>query len=251
MAEGPQVLRRTEWLHRYLQGRRVYHCDSFRPSLDAELLTGRGVVRVICKGKQIFMEFEGGVFLHNHQLMRGRWIKLDGRQMFYPDETWLGLYVGPYTICNLKGQRLKIINGDEMEEWLSRLGPDLMKSPCPKQEILQALSVSRLAISEALLDQSVVSGIGNIAKSEALYRAKTDPRLPACELDADQIVRLIDASKEVLWDSYRAGGRWDCRVYRRRGSRCDDCGHRIQSLCLKPSNRKTYYCPVCQRADLI
>ena len=71
-------------------------------------MTGRQIQRAFCKGKHIFIEFDGGSFLHNHLLMRGKWKKLDGNQLFLPEGAWLGLYVGPYTICNLNGQMLNL-----------------------------------------------------------------------------------------------------------------------------------------------
>ena len=113
MSEGPQVLRRTEWLDRHLAGRNVLRCISARTEIPAESLTGRKIQRSFCKGKHIFIEFDGGAFLHNHLLMRGKWKKLDGNQLFLPDSAWLGLYVGPYTICNLNGQMLDLVGQDE------------------------------------------------------------------------------------------------------------------------------------------
>ena len=109
MSKGPQVLRRTEWLHKHLQSRRIVRCHSSRSDIPAEELAGRVVQRAFCKGKHIFIEFDGGRFLHNHLLMKGIWRKLEGQQLFFPDTTWLALYVGPFTICNLKGQMLKLV----------------------------------------------------------------------------------------------------------------------------------------------
>ena len=76
VSEGPQVLRRTEWLDRHLAGRNVLRCISARTEIPAESLTGRKIQRAFCKGKHIFIEFGGGAFLHNHLLMRGKWKKL-------------------------------------------------------------------------------------------------------------------------------------------------------------------------------
>jgi endonuclease-8 len=182
VSEGPQVLRRTEWLNRHLSGRHVVRCHSTRSDIPADALTGRIVQRAFCKGKHIFVEFDGGSFLHNHLLMRGIWRKLEGQQLFLPDGTWLALYVGPYTICNLKGQLLKLADQEEVTALCSSLGPDAMTQPFPSDEIRRSLAATKLPVAEALLAQSIVAGVGNIAKSEALYRAGVDPRLAACEL---------------------------------------------------------------------
>ena len=73
MAEGPQVLRRTEWLHRYLADRTVLRCESKRDDIPADRLTGLTVQRVFCHGKNIFVQFQSGLLLYNHLLMRGTW----------------------------------------------------------------------------------------------------------------------------------------------------------------------------------
>ena len=167
MSEGPQVLRRTEWLHKHLQARRIVRCHSARIDIPAEKLTGRTVLRAFCKGKHIFIEFDDGRFLHNHLLMKGIWRKLTGQQLFFPDTMWLALYVGPFTICNLKGQMLKLVNEDAVKLQCNSLGSDAMSLPFPRDEIYQSLGATKLAISEASLDQKVLCGVGNIAKSEA------------------------------------------------------------------------------------
>lgn len=247
MSEGPQVLRRTEWLGRCLSGRKVLRCMSARTEIPAESLTGRQIRQVFCKGKHIFIEFDGGAFLHNHLLMRGKWKKLDGNQLFLPDDAWLGLYVGPYTICNLNGQMLNLVGHDDVAAQLASLGPDAMTQPYPAEEIRAALAACTLPISETLLDQSVLAGVGNIAKSEILFQTGLDPRVPANEVTGATMDRLLESIRRVLWASYHAGGRWVCQVYHRNGQRCEVCGSVIRSIRLAPSKRATYFCPSCQR----
>ena len=241
------MLRRTEWLHRHLASRKVLRCQSSRSDVPAEALNDKQVQQVFCKGKHIFLEFEGGLFLHNHLLMRGTWKKLEGQQLFLPPNTWIALYVGPYTVCNLSGQMLKVVNTRDVEEQLAALGPDAMGRPFPEKEIAEQLMAIQLPIAEALLDQSAVAGVGNIAKSEILFSAGIDPRVKACELDDGVMAGLLTAIKETLWSSYHNGGRWKCRIYRKRGDACTKCGKTIQSIRQAPSKRTTYFCPRCQR----
>jgi len=246
MAEGPQVRRRTEWLHKHLAGRAVLGCDSTREDLPAESLIGKSVRRAFCQGKHIVLEFEGDLFLHNHLLMRGTWKKLEGRQLFLPPNAWLALYMGPYTICNLGGQMLKIVSRGALQQRLASLGPDAMAEPFPETAIAQRLKGQPLPIAEALLDQSLVAGIGNIAKSEILYAAGIDPRAKISELNDAELTGLLHAAHAVLWASYHAGGRWNCSVYRKAGEACKTCGETIRCIRQAPSRRTTYFCPACQ-----
>jgi formamidopyrimidine-DNA glycosylase len=121
--------------------------------------------------------------------------------LFLPDGAWLGLYVGPYTICNLNGQMLSLVGQDDVAAQLASLGPDAMSRPYPADKIRTALTASRLPISEALRDQSVLAGVGNIAKSEILFQTWLDPRTPANEMKA--MDRLLESIRSVLWKSYR------------------------------------------------
>jgi formamidopyrimidine-DNA glycosylase len=178
--------------------------------------------------------------------MRGRWRELGGRLLFLPPGAWLGIYVGPYTICNFMGQVLRVVSAEEVPEIMGELGPDVMDEPFPEDAVTRALGTSGLPIAEALLDQSVVCGLGNIAKSEALYRAGVNPRLPGCSLDDRSLKKLARVSAGVCWESYRSGGRWRCRVYRRGGQACESCGGPIKMLRQEPSRRSTYFCPSCQ-----
>jgi formamidopyrimidine-DNA glycosylase len=109
--------------------------------------------------------------------------------------------------------------------------------------------VSQLPISEALLDQSILAGVGNIAKSEILYLARLDPRIRASRLSGQEMDRLFQSTQDILWRSYHAGGRWERHIYQRAGKPCKSCGGPIQSLSLAPSRRAIFYCPQCQAAD--
>lgn len=218
-----------------------------RDDIPAAELTGRIVERAFCKGKHIFIALEGGRFLHNHLLMRGVWRRLSGQQLFFPDATWLALYVGPFTICNIKGQQLRLVDESAVSRQFASLGPDAMSRPYPAEAIRDALHGTDLPISEALLNQGLLCGVGNVAKSESLFRARVDPRIAGCDLTSAELDRLLAAIPAVLWGSYELGGRWTHYVYRRIGQPCGHCGTAIRSVRLAPSQRSTYYCPTCQR----
>ena len=122
-----------------------------------------------------------------------------------------------------------------------------MDEPFPEKEIADRLMGQGLSIAEALLDQSVVAGIGNIAKSEILFSAGIDPRAKVTELGDGEMPKLLKAVHETLWNSYNKGGRWKCSVYRKVGEQCINCGGTIRSIKQPPSRRTTYFCPNCQK----
>ncbi len=107
--------------------------------------------------------------------------------------------------------------------------------------------VQRLPISEALLDQSVLAEIGNIAKSEILFSARIDPRAKVSELGDGEMPRLLAAIHETLWASYTNRGRRKCSVHRKAGEACAMCGGTVRSISQPPSRRTTNFCPKCKK----
>ncbi len=156
---------------------------------------------------------------------------------------------------------------------VGKLGPEPLGDDFQPAAFVVSLKRSRQAIKVRLLDQTVVAGIGNIYASEALFRARISPQLPARKLSRSQVTRLWRAIREVLTEAIECGstvplnfggGRSDglfyfgrapgamdfyeerLRVYGRAGRSCPDCGVSIKRI--KQSARSTFYCPRCQRA---
>jgi formamidopyrimidine-DNA glycosylase len=132
---------------------------------------------------------------------------------------------------------------------LLELGPEPSDPALTPARLRAALARRRIPIKVALLDQRIVAGLGNIYASEALWRAKIDPRLTAASLDAPQARRLLAAVRAVIARATGArytsteGARLD--VYDRAGRPCRRCRTKIQRLV--QSGRSTYLCPHCQR----
>ncbi len=143
---------------------------------------------------------------------------------------------------------------------LSRLGPEPFATDFDGPYLRQRLAHSRRAIKTALLDQTLVAGVGNIYADESLFAAGIRPQTPAHQLDADRLDRLRQALQAVLRDSIAAGGTTfsDFRhvsglngqygaqswVYRRAGQPCRRCGEPIQRERL--GGRSSHWCPRCQ-----
>jgi formamidopyrimidine-DNA glycosylase len=144
---------------------------------------------------------------------------------------------------------------------LHRLGPEPFSSAFSGTYLRQRLRGSRRPIKNALLDQQLVAGIGNIYADESLHAAGILPHTPAGRLSRSRLQRLREALVEVLERSIGAGGTTfrDFRdlsgtngnyggsawVYRRAGQPCRTCGTTIRRDRL--AGRSTHWCPQCQR----
>jgi formamidopyrimidine-DNA glycosylase len=119
----------------------------------------------------------------------------------------------------------------------------------------------RLAIKAALLNQALLSGVGNIYADESLFRAGIRPRRAAGRLTRAEVEKLRVALKEVLEDAIRRGGssvsdyvdaegvrgffQLEHRVYQRTGQPCLVCSTPIRRIVV--GGRSTHYCPQCQK----
>lgn len=144
---------------------------------------------------------------------------------------------------------------------LQRLGPEPFSDSFTAAYLRERLRHSRRPIKNALLDQRLVAGVGNIYADEALHLSGIRPLTASGRLGPVRLQRLRDAVRDVLQASIEAGGTTfsDYRdiygtngnyggvawVYDRAGQPCRRCGAAIQRL--KLAGRSAHYCPKCQR----
>src|SRR6185437_5210672 len=100
-------------------------------------------------------------------------------------------------------------------------------------------------VGDALLDQRLVAGIGNLWKAEALWRARVSPWLLLGEASGEALERVLREAASLMQASV-AGARGERAVYRRAGRPCSRCGDRIRSRGQGDDNRTAYWCPRCQ-----
>ena len=204
----------------------------------AEKIDGRRLERVEAVGKNLLLTFEGGVVLRSHLRMRGRWHvqQAGGRVIGTP---WLILRGEHWEAVQRNGPVLEL-----SDRAVSRLGPDIMVDP-PNIEAM----VSRFRatdqdreVGEALLDQRLVAGIGNLWRAEALFEASTSPWLCLKEVSDEELRSVLSAASTLMRAPRRRRS-----VYRRVGLPCRRCGMRIVSRAQGENARIAYWCPACQR----
>lgn len=135
---------------------------------------------------------------------------------------------------------------------LPKLGREAIDPSLDAEYLRSALARKKIAIKPAIMDQSVVAGLGNIYAAEALWEAEMDPRKSAAKVSRARLATLIDAIRLVLSPRKRLPGRYtDQRgagrfaVYDREGKICRRCGGTIKRF--TQAARSTYFCPSCQR----
>jgi endonuclease-8 len=254
VAEGDSIRRIAQWMRPQLEGAEVSvrTPGPRRPDgLAAAELDGRRLERVESRGKHLLFHFDGGLVLHSHLGMKGSWqLYANGERWRRPaHQAWIVVEGNGVEAVNFGGSKLRIVREAQLlrDPRLARLGPDLLADDFDPDVAVARIRSSGpdLKLGDALLGQRLVAGIGNIFRSEGCFSVGLDPRTPVGELDDDQLVGVLQATRTLMLDAVDTG-RQPNRVYRRAGMPCPRCGTRILSQAQGETARTTYWCPGCQ-----
>jgi endonuclease-8 len=258
MPEGDTLHRTAAGLAPHLVGRVVTAAQVRAGGPQVQRVVGATITTVEAVGKNLLIRFDNGLELRTHLRMNGSWHR------YRPGERWrrpasrarLVLEVpGAVAVCfDAPVVELFDTRAEAIHPTLSRLGPDLLApgyGPADAAEARRRLrdpARAGLTISEALLDQRALAGIGNIWRNETLFHDRVDPRARVTDLDDETLDRLIATAHRLLSSSVASPpGRSPTGVYRRTGRPCRRCGTLIRSAPLANDNpRTTYWCPTCQ-----
>jgi endonuclease-8 len=253
VAEGDTILRAALRIEATLNGGTV-KTSAPNPRGRAariERLDGHEFERASARGKHLLLHF-GELVLHSHLGMSGSWHTYRRGEPWRkpPGAAWAVLANDRAEAVQFGGPTLRLLRAESLrgDPVLARLGPDILAADFDAGQIAQSLaSVPDRTLGDALLDQRLVAGIGNIFKSEACFAARLDPWQRVAGVPAEQLRRVAQAAHDLMHEAVEAG-RQDRAVYKRAGRPCPRCGAKIRSRGQGDANRTTYWCPSCQVA---
>jgi formamidopyrimidine-DNA glycosylase len=279
MPELPEVETVRRGLLPVMEGAVITRADVNRPDLRwplpdrmADRLTGATVTALRRRSKYLLADLSTGETLLWHLGMSGRVLVSGG----VPGALHHGhpapekhdhvvLHMGSGARVTFNDARrfgaMDLFPGGGTHPLLAALGPEPLGNAFSEDHLAARLDGKLTPVKAALLDQTVVAGLGNIYVSEALFRARISPRRLAGNLGARRIARLVPAIRETLAEAIAAGGsslrdhrqtsgelgyfQHSFRVYGREGAPCPDCAAPVQRIV--QSGRSSFFCPVCQR----
>jgi endonuclease-8 len=210
----------------------------------APRLDGLRLESVEAIGKNLLLRFEGGLVLRSHLRMKGRWrvFRRDSQIFGTP---WLVLrgqeYVGP----KFNGAVLELDRGVAL-----RLGPDILAEPPDYDAMLERLrrQDQQREVGAALLDQRLVSGIGNLWKVESLWTECVSPWRRLADVSDGELRAVLESANRLMRGRLE-GVPGHAQVYRRKGHACPRCGTPIRSWPQGDGARMAYWCPQCQKGE--
>lgn len=279
MPELPEVETVRRGLAPVMEGARIERADINRPDLRwplpdrmAERLTGATVTALRRRSKYLLADLSTGETLLWHLGMSGR-VLVSGAALgrFHHDHPaperhdHVVLHLGSGARVTFNDARrfgaMDLFPTGGTHPLLVGLGPEPLGNGFSEHHLETRLRGRRTPVKAALLDQTVVAGLGNIYVAEALFRAGISPRRLAGNLGPRRIARLVPAIRETLAEAIAAGGsslrdyrqtsgelgyfQHSFRVYGREGAPCPACGSPIARIV--QSGRSSFFCPRCQR----
>ncbi|HVV50450.1 MAG TPA: DNA-formamidopyrimidine glycosylase family protein [Polyangia bacterium] len=247
----------------------------YRPAAPAavEALAGARLDEVRRVGKNLLLTFAQGrgapLGVWSHLGMTGKWLRRAAKEP-PPPATRVELELaGGTRLCYVDRRmfgRFRLVPGARFADLpeIAALGPDPLNDGIDVAAFAARLARLRAPIKVALLDQTLLAGVGNIQASESLYRARIDPRRPARALSAAEVKRLaaairasIDFTLKTFAQAGADGGDADVGyveertmpnpflVYGRDGERCPG-DERSTIVRIVQAGRATFFCPSCQ-----
>jgi endonuclease VIII len=217
-------------------------------------LTGRAVRAIDAHGKHLFLHFDGDLVLHSHLRMTGVWGTYErGRRWGRsPGRAWLVLRTLSHEVVEFDGPLLELLTESRtrFDRRLAALGPDVLAEAFDAELFLRRLRADdpTRPIGEALLDQRTIAGIGNLWKAESCWEAGVSPWRATAEVSDDEALAVVAAARPRMLASAAHGHQSrDDHVYGRSGRPCPRCGTRIRARGQGDDNRRTFWCPRCQR----
>jgi endonuclease VIII len=254
MAEGDTIKRLADRFEQAMVGDRVSvrFPGQRRPDGRAADLDGRELLDVESRGKHLLLRFSEDLVLHSHLGMKGVWhiYALRDRWRKPARNAWIALSGERAAAVNFNGTKMRVVRERELarDPRLARLGRDILSPGLDSEQAAASLRRAGpdVELGDAMLDQTLLAGIGNIFKSEGCWAARIDPWRKLGDLSDPELASAAGAARDLMLAAVRSG-RQPKRVYRRSRLPCPRCRTPIRSRPQGDSARVTYWCTRCQR----
>ncbi len=271
MPELPEIHTITTDLAKYVKGAVVVEtviASGYEPSAKKQLLlaqtNGYTIKNVQQLAKNIVIELSSGFYLVIHLAMTGR--LLLRTQGFSPDNwqrvTFFLEKNGKkfeLRFCDKrKFGKVDVLTAKELEELRNGYGPTPLDHDLDALKLHTRLKMKKTAIKNVLLDQKIISGVGNAYANDALWLASLHPQTSTHQLNLTQAEKLLDALREILTEGIKNRGismsdyvdlfgkpgkqQEYFRIYRQEN--CLKCKNKVEFMQL--NGRGTYFCLTCQ-----
>ncbi|KRM89774.1 DNA-formamidopyrimidine glycosylase [Liquorilactobacillus vini] len=276
MPELPEVETVRRGLEKLVVGQRITAIDIRYPKIIigspaefCQALHNKKLLSIGRRGKFLLFNFDQNLTMVSHLRMEGKYfIRRSDQPIEKHTHIIFQLASGQQLRYNdvRKFGRMQLAKTDQVQNLpnLSKLGPEPLSTDFKLTDFTRKLLHCKKAIKPALLDQTIVVGLGNIYVDEVLWLSQIHPLTSCYELTAKQAADLFQNIIQELTAAVKAGGttvrtysdafehsgkfQFALHVYGKEGQPCQRCGTKIQKI--RVAQRGTHFCPQCQQAPV-
>ncbi len=275
MPEGDTIYRTAVRLRTAMEGLRIVTAHSRDKTIDARKLAGTKVTDIETRGKHLLIHTSGEQTVHSHMGMTGSWHLYLPEQAWQKPAKWAAIVLEmerpdaavvddqagdappPSVVVCFSPKTLELLTATRLRRhpYLHRLGPDILSTRFQAPDIVPRFRIhNQVPIGEAVMNQTILCGIGNIYKSEVLFLSRLDPFCLVSSLSDQQLTELVELARHLmrrnlsghLRQTRFTGDGARMWIYGRSGKACLECGHRIRTRRQGTLGRTTFWCPNCQ-----
>ena len=242
----------------------------YEPMIESDLvsfkknLIGASFIDIKRRGKWLIFETEH-YYLLSHLRMEGKYFIKDKNEVKEKHEHVIFIFEDDTTLryCDTRKFGMNLVLKADLEnvESIKKQGLEPGDEQLTSEYLLKKFKNKKLPIKTVLLDQTIISGLGNIYANEVLFYAKINPLKPACNLTKDECEQIVVGSDIIIREAIRMGGttirsytsslgvtgrfQQNLKVHKREKEPCLECSTLIENV--KVGGRSTYYCSMCQK----
>lgn len=278
MPELPEIETVKLQLKKVLVGKKLLKIEVVKSRTvkgDINKLIGQKLADVERKGKVLLLDFGRGDKLGFHFKMTGQLIYVNKNTRIvggHPTQDFVGELPSKHTRVVFEfDEGILYFNDQRLFGWVEinpkfvdSLGPEPIEmSKNEAIKLIELIKRLKRPIKVAIMDQEIISGVGNIYANDALWEAGINPTIRSDQLSVNRLIKLFESINKVLKEGIKYGGATAAdkkytnlhglgghyqehfRVYDREGEPCIKCKTKIVKITL--GGRGTYYCPICQK----
>jgi endonuclease VIII len=272
MPEGPEIARSAAEISAAITAHDVRLIEFAFPHLQPHCteIMGSKVLSVSARGKAMLIQFSCAKTLYSHNQLYGQWAVLAPKEPANPKlQIRVAIHTASAVAVLYSASSIEVWPSAEVHKhpYIAKLGVELLAANttiADVRRVIEAPLFQKRRLSQLLLDQAFLAGLGNYLRSDILFVARINPGAKLCELNTTQRQALATAALHLCQQSYATGGitndltiakimrnngagfgsyrHW---VFDRAGATCHVCATTIVREDI--SGRAVFYCPQCQK----
>ena len=271
MPEGPEIRRVGDSISRVLVGKEIIESYFYYERIKdmEEIVRNKNIKEITTRGKALLIRFKNDWTMYSHNQLYGKWtVNLNSTKIESKRALRVVFKTKKHTVRLWSATDIDLLPTSKENEhlFLKKIGPDVLNELCSVQLIEERLTSKifhKKKASTLMLDQTVLSGLGNYLRSEILFDAKIHPDDRPFDLDKERITQWAKSIKNISLLAYKTGGftvskaiadrnkangepkkSYRHAVFMRHQYECLNCMSLIERKWY--GKRKLDYCPKCQ-----